>query len=56
MEVGDKDRDCSEFVKYQRGLSPKEHREMKLGDEFRAINPEWQNQEIQFADRRGRTR
>jgi hypothetical protein len=38
VAVGHKERDCNEFMRHQRGLSPKEHREMKLLREVESIN------------------
>jgi hypothetical protein len=38
-----KDRECPKFFPYQRGATPKEHRDMKLSEEFRRINQEWRD-------------
>jgi hypothetical protein len=44
-------RECSKFVLHQRGLSPKEHREMSILEKVRAENAEAQQQAAQIADR-----
>jgi hypothetical protein len=38
IAVGHTERDCNEFIRHQRGLSPKEHREMKLLREVESMN------------------
>jgi hypothetical protein len=38
VSVGHKSRECDKFVPYMRGLSPREHREMKLLEQVQADN------------------
>lgn len=42
------DRECQKFVKWHRGLSPKDHHDMSILEKVRAEQSQWRNEDLRW--------